>query len=454
MWKNKTRTGGALLFVSFVCVLTFLRSDRDVTEILIDIRRGDEDPSAAATMMSLQSEEGESAAASVSSAPAGSSPVEPSCGGGDAAAAVSKDNSTAAPARTRLLEIQNKVAFIHPGKSGGGTVRSTLRHGYKILMRHCHPIPCNFYVDNEDRDPHYNNHYPPPRRMLVTLRDPIDRFLSAFYWRVAIHCDPYDDDPRIPLRAGVLAGNILSRPDKFCKSEISKDEKKFLFKTYRKNATMLAEELCYDRSNPKLADRAREGIMSIVHLGKYGLVDWLNGINSDGSSLSPSSITWESNFRRYYPIVLEPAAGAAGVGSLESQLEAAVDWLHDEIDFEDVAAAAAQEQQNSATSIQPESPASHDGNHTRSKRRRLKQRLHSSSILKVPLSAKAERCLAEYYRDDYRLLEDVLMHPSGMMCKSDDCRAGIRSILDRRRKLLREVDGSSSRRRRKQQRKK
>ena len=59
------------------------------------------------------------------------------------------------------------ITFIHVGKCGGTTLRSLFATN-KIRYNHIHCRPCKYQKND---------------KYLLAIRNPVDRFVSAFYWR-------------------------------------------------------------------------------------------------------------------------------------------------------------------------------------------------------------------------------------------------------------------------------
>jgi len=60
------------------------------------------------------------------------------------------------------------IEFIHIGKCGGGTVKQSLTDSENFKFNHIHMVK-----------PYYNNR----KKYLIVLRNPVQRFISAFYWK-------------------------------------------------------------------------------------------------------------------------------------------------------------------------------------------------------------------------------------------------------------------------------
>lgn len=172
--------------------------------------------------------------------------------------------------------------FLHVGKAGGGTVKARLRHYWHVrAIRHCHPRPCPSLLpwrveDREDgrwnasskaiegRSSSNNNgsssaekwrrrqQTPPSSPLLLNVRDPVDRFVSAFNWRTKPFCIPYGHERREPLPRGVTYKNFV-----FAKNENapnlethclprnrSSSMYDLVYGRYRGNADKMARALC------------------------------------------------------------------------------------------------------------------------------------------------------------------------------------------------------------------
>ena len=133
-------------------------------------------------------------------------------------------------------KFKETVTFFHLGKAGGGTVSRELRLNHmSISMSHPKPNPGRIVELQRG----------PSQTLIVNLRDPIDRFISAFRWRLVVLCSP--DDERKAGRKGAAQD-----PFGKCKTSITmKAEEKMLRETYNSDPNVIAEALCED--NPKHA---------------------------------------------------------------------------------------------------------------------------------------------------------------------------------------------------------
>ena len=149
--------------------------------------------------------------------------------------------------------------FQHVGKAGGGTIGERIKaYGLVDWFSVCHPGPC---LTPEVAASHEG--------MLVNIRDPVDRFVSAFDWRHVILCDPEHADSR-PHGSGFAPGKD---PTLSCAKKDPK-EAAMLTDRYHGDANELAEALCAKGSlAAKLAD---DDLKKIGH-AQYPLIQHLGG---------------------------------------------------------------------------------------------------------------------------------------------------------------------------------
>jgi hypothetical protein len=156
--------------------------------------------------------------------------------------------STKHPAAKKGDAADAPYIFAHVGKGGGGSIVGALREynlGQLFLHRACHPEPCigTSKVDAPGAQ----------KGVLINVREPVDRFVSAFNWAL--------------LR---LAQCNRQQPcARFAKA------KPLLNRKYHRGANQLAEALCA-RGDAAAQQSAREDLRAIPHL-KDGLVSHLGG---------------------------------------------------------------------------------------------------------------------------------------------------------------------------------
>ena len=281
------------------------------------------------------------------------------------------------PQQLQKLSI-NQVVFLHIGKAAGGSFNHRTRAQLRLFIEQCHPAPCHNLLRRPNND---NNN---KRHILVTLRDPVDRFLSAFYWRIYMLCHPN------PVEQQQQHGPPLG-----CK--VRPAEARILFYTYQQNASKLAEDLCSPLQ--PVRTKARASLRKIEH-AKWSIQNWLD-------------FDWKSQADHIFPLVVEHGIIA---DSYSDQTDAALHWLRNRTHFESQSALEERYRQFQQQSFQKEDT----------------EYSHSSRALKQELSAEAVQCLVHLYRQDYEILHEIRT----LACKTDVCRQGIDSILSRRGPLL------------------
>lgn len=274
-----------------------------------------------------------------------------------------------ASGKAKQIDLDPRDAiFLHIGKAGGGNARERLKQ-WNLNISVCHPKPCVYRATEN-----------PDSGIIVPIRDPVDRYLSAFYWRLIVLCNPDGDE-----RFGRGGGHAASRPERFCTNG-NEDEKEGIFHVFRRDASLLAEGLC--SSDATTRTLARRTLRSLQHAGKP-IAQWLK-------------FDWEQ--RNIFALVMEK-----GIARLDIQVDAAVEWLYERLSFE------------SSTSFADRASFSKQQQITGKEQ-------HTSKAIKRQLSPAGEKCVAQYYRRDYELLGE---HKE-RLCKTRDCLEGIQSILDRR----------------------
>eukprot|EP00977_Amphora_coffeiformis_P002721 scaffold521_cov167-Amphora_coffeaeformis.AAC.12 len=261
------------------------------------------------------------------------------------------------------------------GKAGGGTIASRIRADWKLGIWQCHPFPC---VKDKWKEP--NSQHP---LLLFGVRDPVDRFVSAFYWRILRVCHPEVD--KRPPKSEIPAA-LRKRK---CQSDESRNfvnESNVLFYRYNQNASLLAEDLC--STNTTTARIARESVGTIWH-AKDSIEDWLD-------------FNW--NASRMYVYVVEPNAE-----NLEAQVDHSMHWFFN------------------LTQYQGDEAFARRASFARNRKKPANK--HSAESAKKALSLKGERCLEKFYRKDYEILKQL----ADTACKTKSCQSAIHNILERRK---------------------
>ncbi|KAL7541663.1 hypothetical protein ACHAWF_007000 [Thalassiosira exigua] len=158
--------------------------------------------------------------------------------------------------RTKSCHFRLKpIVFFHVGKAGGGTIQMWLKHN-RLNFYKSHPRPKSQLVRALQKGP--------LDTLIMNVRDPVDRFVSAFQWNLLITCRP--DDVRETTPNSKLHAR---RPEKYCTD--SKSKVLLLEEKYKSDPNLLAEGLC---SDSPLRNEAKRDMGKINH-SKQKLVHWL-----------------------------------------------------------------------------------------------------------------------------------------------------------------------------------
>ena len=165
------------------------------------------------------------------------------------------------------------VVFSHLGKGGGGSINLALRQN-NITVKRFHPKP----PGKKSWVPFRNRN----GSLIVNIRDPVDRFVSAFRWRLTLFC--HENDECIPVYSNnkTLFRMKTAEPQNYCIGSDSNNdelnhEKKTLTKTYHSDPSGLAEALCEGRSKTAVKD-----LYGIHHM--YPLAKWLKFLLASNST--------------------------------------------------------------------------------------------------------------------------------------------------------------------------
>ena len=190
------------------------------------------------------------------------------------------------------------TAFFHVGKAGGGTILEHLDESWGFAnfkggtmsgFTWVHPRPrlsINKKLQNG-----------PLRTLILNVRDPVDRFVSAFNWRYAILCHP--DDERYRLHGEKLS-NATRFPNIWCK-EGYEEEETMMRETYQSSPSVLAEALCHDSP---LRSKAEQNFNKVLH--STTLTKWLHFL------IDPSSVKniKDDGIQQFIVLPLEKQPGA------------------------------------------------------------------------------------------------------------------------------------------------
>lgn len=272
--------------------------------------------------------------------------------------------------------------LLHLGKAGGGTVKHTFQL-WESKVPKCHSNPC--IKDTQDSE-----------LVFVTIRDPVDRFVSGFNWRELLLCNKHNETRRTFARA-------YTNPKKYCK-QMSDKESYILHEKYMSNVSQLAMALCQEDNS-----KAEEDVSSIGH-AKYALSDWL-----------PSSQHWQYEGKsKLLPMVVEP--GYDFIEQINNQFKYSVvkqNGTSSLIRNEKIFKKNSQQEDEKSEKFYAHSSVANGRGFSTEERKDL-----------------TECCLARYLHRDYKIIKEIVATSSCDGDKSGNCQGALESIYKRREKYL------------------
>jgi len=278
-------------------------------------------------------------------------------------------------------EFDNTIALFHVGKAGGGTVWEGLKKNRIKPKTFCHvggPTKC---LDKLQ--------YGPATTLIINVRDPLDRFVSAFRWRWGLLCKPGDKrEPNYP--------KSWQNPLDYCQ-KIPQKEALILTKKYQSNPNLLAEALC---ENSPTRETAMKDYSSIKH--STTLSHWLHFL----TNATMIDEIKDDGIQNFYVVPLEKQHG--NVDSLLKQHVQRLSFHLLKARYgEEVAIGLINENHHSSVSEEE-----------RIKHEHSSARFHNLTNSTVPsvLSRLGECCLVRHLEEDYRLIQAMI---GGEMNKSE-----------------------------------
>jgi Sulfotransferase family len=363
---------------------------------------------------------------------------------------------------TALLAVpRHQAIFLHIGKAAGGTFLHRARHEWKLQIVECHPDPCGHdYFQQNSSSSESLTRATPTTAIVVSIRDPVDRFVSAFYWKIKTICTLHPhlcDANTATQQQQDLHRHRPSPPSAFSYSfsrsnnsslqdDMEAMQRYILFEKYQQNVNLLAESLCRNNHNNNTNDtassfvEAQEHVGKIVHM-KHSIQDWLvtkdwddvnmmvdeNSSNTNSSSSSATPRRRSSAFRSIVrPIVLEPNF------DLEVQIDDALSAIL-------ATARAAQMESSKAGDWCPHHRRRFKEAELQQQYNKPGNRRHAHSSLQNSnsvLSEKGTRCVAQFYRRDYEIIRQLSSRQHSSTTCKETCRLALESIWNRRSPLL------------------
>jgi len=270
------------------------------------------------------------------------------------------------------------ILLLHVGKAGGTTAHHRLNNN----------MYWNFNYDSQHPFPTQEA----PKDYVaaaINIRDPIDRFISSYYFQQKGICQPGDTRKPSPKNP-----HAWTRLKKLCIPHSEEMQELLFSQTYNRSASGLAHAL--GSSNATKQTLAESHLAMLDH-ARIKLVDWLH-------------YDWKhSNVSRIFPLVLEKHF------SLDQQVDDLVQWTYEQRPFE-----------NAATFAQRL--------HAVTKRGYTPQRMQSGKPPNHGFSSQGLEAVLQYYKEDYRLLEELRQQA----CVTRLCYNALASILQRRGPELKE----------------
>ena len=352
--------------------------------------------------------------------------------------------------RKCLHSMDHKVTFFHAGKAGGGTILSELRNNKIGFLSMSHPYPSPKKV--EELQTGVSN------TLIINIRDPVDRFVSAFKWRSIVLCSPND--------TRVAGKGATHNPKNYCKTgENMKAEESLMREVYHSNPNEMAEALCID--SPRY-EQAVQDYDKILHTAP--LSEWLSFLIDEDRREE----ILEGGIRDVIALPLEKKEGADESLFEHHIQQLSLHLLHRVKGYK----------MSDAQYILRQKPDRIDNKHyeiAREKRRHSSVEFHNKSSANSssfiipspsPLSELGECCLSRHLMTDYCIIQSMLrsttqedstekqlisaadplnVHPSlyqackwGSIKQQELCREDLESMLMRRSRYLDESLGSCS----------
>lgn len=175
--------------------------------------------------------------------------------------------------RNCFHDLMDTTVFFHVGKGGGGTVERELQLS-RIGVSISHPGPRTQDIRGL-RHGSLNT-------LITNIRDPVDRFVSAFYWSIEMYCTPTSKNPKCQEPANY---------------DLQVPEYLLLTQKYKSNVNALAEALCED--SPYHREATDEFASMWLYGHKRPLSSWLQFLidpSMEGSLSDPASGKGIQNF--------------------------------------------------------------------------------------------------------------------------------------------------------------
>jgi hypothetical protein len=358
-------------------------------------------------------------------------------------------------------KIPRTVAFLlHMGKASGGSVRLRSSRWWNLYMQECHIDPCRHFkpIDLANQT----------TTVLITIRDPIDRFVSAFYYASVMAGVEYDKRyakecrHRPPANSNNNTSSTMSSD--FC--QLERMENYRILDKYSRNINNFAAALCgggdpttneassIEEAKKDIHEEAKKDIQVMFHI-RQSILDWIASI--------PGTDIMEKK-KAVYPIVLEkpppppmattttPSNATTSSSSsnrsafdLNAQIDDAMRWLlrksqmvndtmHREtyVKFKDCKVAEAEAEAQQQQQQQHSTPKAGKKNDMTQALLTAKQHGSTKSPYYVPLDeTKYTPCLVNFFQSDYHVIREMA-YDLGNCRGNVQCQGALESIWNRR----------------------
>ena len=152
--------------------------------------------------------------------------------------------------------------------------------------------------------------------IIISLRDPIERMTSAWYWRMLLQCrfDQKDETRTIRNRNC----SIFTNPEKCCRVKGDEERTPEYWNRYNGHAYNLAESFC--SNDVTIQEQAYKDINLVPHVG-HTIVDWLGLLNSNNNTIVYNNDAIQIIKTKFFAVTSERGY------DFNEQIDGAIEWL-------------------------------------------------------------------------------------------------------------------------------
>ena len=314
--------------------------------------------------------------------------------------------------------------LLHLGKAGGGTISQRFI-AWGFSLEECHGSAWHCFDDYKGGWDH--------RLAFLTVRDPIDRLISAFNWQVKQTCALHNETRTIANPINLA----IQYPDKYCKDTKKHNNLSPTGPLFQSSVEIFVSNLCPSSDDHEVGvkvDTTSTAFESmawrIPHVRDCSLSSYL------GETTTTKTFNWQKQVDNLVPIVMEKGW----------DLKQAVDesiialFYHSSSNLFQQGENDDNEWLFTMRQTLATCPVVDNDNNLLEgvdDDARSQTKLHTSALSKDGtekyLSKRSQQCLAKYYQRDYEILQELLDLNA---CKTEQCVLAIQSILNRRKDVL------------------